>query len=339
MSQKLITNPILPGFNPDPSIVRVNDDFFIATSTFEWFPGVQIHHSRDLIHWRLTGHALTRTSQLNMTGNADSGGVWAPCLSYDRGIFYLVYTDVKNWKGAFKETHNYLVTAPDITGPWSEPIYLNSSGFDPSLFHDDDGRKWLVNMLWDFRAGKNPFAGIVLQEFSMDRKRLTGPVTKIFEGTGLGCTEGPHIYKKNGYYYLMTAEGGTSYAHAVTMARAKSIAGPYEADPANPVLTSHGPVRGCKRPDMHPWLSSGMASVTSFICAAARSRIRNGAFLDGKRRFRNAIGTRMAGCAWPPAGIPLQIRFRPRSCRPLFSKKSRRRRILIRMQSLLPFSL
>lgn len=138
------------------------DDYYIATSTFEWFPGVQIHHSRDLVHWRLIGQSLTRRSQLDMRGNPNSGGIWAPCLTYADGLFWLIYTDVKSFNGIFKDTHNYLVTAPDITGPWSEPIYLNASGFDPSLLHDTDGRKWLVNQIWDHRAGRNRFGGILL---------------------------------------------------------------------------------------------------------------------------------------------------------------------------------
>lgn len=236
----MIQNPVLPGFNPDPSILRVNEDYYIATSTFEWFPGVQIHHSKDLVNWRLLPHPLTRKSQLNMEGNLNSGGVWAPCLSYADGVFYLIFTDVKSRKGAFKDTHNYLCTATDIMGPWSDPIYLNSSGFDPSLFHDEDGSKWLVNMLWDHRKGKNKFAGIVIQEFSVEQQKLVGPVKNIFKGTDLKLTEGPHLYKHNGYYYLMTAEGGTQYEHAVTMARSESLFGPYEVDPTNPILTSSG---------------------------------------------------------------------------------------------------
>ena len=149
----MIGNPILPGFNPDPSICRVGDDYFVATSTFEWFPGVQIHHSRDLVNWRLVRRPLDRAAQLDLRGDPDSGGVWAPCLSYADGRFWLVYTDVKRFDGAFKDAHNYIVTAPAIEGPWSDPIYVNSSGFDPSLFHDDDGRKWFLNMLWDHRDG------------------------------------------------------------------------------------------------------------------------------------------------------------------------------------------
>lgn len=232
---KLIHNPILAGFNPDPSILRVGDDYYIATSTFEWFPGIQIHHSKDLIHWQLITRPLNRITQLNMVGVPNSGGIWAPCLSYSDGHYFLIYTITKSFNGVFQDGHNYLVTAPDIYGPWSEPVYLNSSGFDPSLFHDDDERKWLVNMAWDHRQ---IFRGILLQEYSPQEKKLVGPITNIFNGTVLGITEGPHLYKRNGCYYLITAEGGTELGHAVTVARSKILSGPYEIDPENPVLTS-----------------------------------------------------------------------------------------------------
>lgn len=233
-----IANPILRGFNPDPSILRVGEDYYIATSTFEWFPGVQFHHSRDLRNWRLLAHPLTRRSQLDMLGNPSSGGIWAPCLSYSDGTYYLIYTDVKSHLGPFKDTHNYLITASDIKGPWSEPVYLNSSGFDPSLFHDEDGRKWLLNMVWDHRKGRNRFGGILMQQYDERERKLVGPIRNIFEGTELGLTEGPHIYRKGGFYYLITAEGGTRWNHAVTVARSESLFGPYEVDPANPMLTS-----------------------------------------------------------------------------------------------------
>lgn len=238
MPREPIVNPILPGFNPDPSICRVGDDYYIATSTFEWYPGVQIHHSKDLQNWRLIARPLNRPSLLNMLGNPDSCGVWAPCLSFQDGLFYLCYSDVKRFDGNFKDTHNYLTTCESIDGDWSEPVYLNSSGFDPSLFHEDDGSKWFVNMVWDHRGGNTFFAGIVLQQYSAEQQQLVGESKFIFEGTDLDYTEGPHLYKRNGYYYLITAEGGTSYGHAVTMARARSIDGPYEADPDGPVVTS-----------------------------------------------------------------------------------------------------
>lgn len=235
---RMIRNPILPGFNPDPSIVRVGDDYYIATSTFEWYPGVQIHHSRDLVHWRLLARPLDRIELLDMRGNPDSGGIWAPCLTFADGLFWLVYTDVKRHEGSFKDMHNYVTTCATVDGHWSDPVYLNSSGFDASLFHDDDGRKWLVNMEWDYRPGRHPFNGILLQEYDHAARRLVGPVRNIFRGTELRVTEGPHVYRRNGYYYLLTAEGGTGYTHAVTMARSRRLEGPYEVDPIKHIVTS-----------------------------------------------------------------------------------------------------
>ena len=233
-----IKNPILKGFNPDPSICRVGDDYYIATSTFEWFPGVQIHHSKDMKNWKLVCRPLNRLSQLNMLGNPDSGGVWAPQLSWHQGKFWLIYSDMKVVRGAFKEGGNYLVTCDTIDGQWSEPIYLNGSGFDPSLFHDEDGKQWLVNMFWDYREKNHSFYGIVLQQYSNFRERLVGQPKIIFKGTGAGLTEAPHLYKIGDYYYLLTAEGGTSYSHMATLARSKDIEGPYEVHPENPLITS-----------------------------------------------------------------------------------------------------
>lgn len=242
-----IQNPILKGFNPDPSICRVGDDYYIATSTFEWYPGVQIFHSRDLSHWRLLTRPLRRASQLDMRGDPDSCGIWAPCLSHDGEQFHLIYTDVKRYGrtsvggaagASLRDFHNYLVTAKTIEGDWSDPVYLNSSGFDPSLFHDEDGRKWLVNMLWDHRPGQNRFAGIVAQEYAPREKTLIGERVNIFSGTPLGLTEAPHLYKRGGFYYLLTAEGGTAWGHAVTMARSRNLLGPYELHPDTPILSA-----------------------------------------------------------------------------------------------------
>ncbi|WCM29037.1 glycoside hydrolase family 43 protein [Sphingomonas sp. QA11] len=243
----MIRNPILRGFNPDPSIVRVGEDYYIATSTFEWFPGVQIHHSRDLATWTLVARPLVRASQLDMRGDPDSCGVWAPCLTHDGNRFHLIYTDVKRYgrtttggaSGAsLRDFHNYLVTSETIEGDWSDPVYLNSSGFDPSMFHDDDGRKYLTNMLWDHRPGRNRFAGIVLQEYCAAKQMLIGEPRLIFEGTPLGLTEAPHLYKRNGCYYLITAEGGTAWNHAVTMARSRDLTGPYELHPDIYILSA-----------------------------------------------------------------------------------------------------
>jgi xylan 1,4-beta-xylosidase len=232
-----IFNPILKGFNPDPSILRVGDDFYIATSTFEWFPGVQIHHSKDLVNWQLIAHPLTKASQLDLRGVPDSCGVWAPCLSYENGTFYLVYSNVKSFAGVWKDTPNYLVTTNDIRGEWSEPIFLGASGFDGSLFHDTNGKKYFLSMLVDHRQGLF-FGGIIIQEYCHITKKLVGIVNHITMGSDLGLTEGPHLYQNDGYYYLLLAEGGTEYGHAMTIARSKNIFGPYEMSPQNPLISS-----------------------------------------------------------------------------------------------------
>ena len=250
-----IHNPILPGFNPDPSICRAGDDYYIATSTFEWWPGVQLHHSRDLAHWQLIGHALTEPYHIDLIGSPNSGGVWAPCLTYAQGLFWLIYSNVRSWHGPYKDVHNYLVTAQSINGPWSEPVYLNSSGFDPSLFHDDDGRQWICNQRWHHRRGSTPFAGIVLQEYDHNHQQLVGPVYDIFDGV-IGAVEGPHIYRRNGWYYLMTAEGGTSYDHAVTLARSRKLTGPYEVHPNNPLLTAKDTGAKLQKSGHGSWVST-----------------------------------------------------------------------------------
>jgi len=190
-----VHNPVLPGFHADPSILRVGDWYYIANSTFEWFPGVEIHRSKDLASWERLPSPLTRKSLLNMEGAGASSGIWAPGLSWSDGLFWLIYTNIRSWdSGPWKDAPNYLVTAPSIEGPWSEPVFLNCSGFDPSLFHDDDGKKWLVNMEWDYRAtGSGQFSGILLQEYSPAEKRLIGPARKIFRGSDIGMVEGPHL--------------------------------------------------------------------------------------------------------------------------------------------------
>ena len=177
-----------------------------------------------------------------MAGNVYSGGIWAPCLSYSDGIFYLVYTDVKSWKVyPFKDAHNYVVTARDINGPWSEPVYMNSIGFDTSLFHDDDGRKYFLNMEWDYRRPDvETFSGIMVTEVDPVSLKFIGETKKIFNGTDRGLVEGPHIYKKNGWYYLLTAEGGTFYEHAATVARSRNIYGPYEVHPNKHLCSAMG---------------------------------------------------------------------------------------------------
>ncbi|GAA4702955.1 glycoside hydrolase family 43 protein [Phytohabitans rumicis] len=232
----MISNPVLPGFYPDPSILRVGVDYYLASSTFEWFPGVPIHHSTDLANWRLIGHALTDPSEVDLRGVPDSAGVWAPSLSHHDGLFWLIYSVVHTRTPAFKDVDNYLITAPDITGPWSKPVFLNATGFDPSLFHDEDGRRWLVQMRWDHRPAHPSFAGIILQEYDHDKRALVGPVRTILRQETL--IEGPNLYRRDGWYYLMLAEGGTGWNHGVLMTRSRSIEGPYEVDPRGSLLTT-----------------------------------------------------------------------------------------------------
>lgn len=243
MNEINVKNPVLRGFNPDPSFIYVNGVYYIATSTFEYLPGVNIHYSTDLVHWENVG-AFEDKKHLNLTGIPASGGVWAPCLRYheEEKLFYLLYTNFKSsYTPPFRDQDNYLVTAKSVMGPWSDPVYLNSSGYDPAIFFDTDGRSYITNMLWDFRAEPSKMsAGIILQEYDWKHRKLIGDWKVIFEGTEIGQTEGPNIYKKDGYYYLMTAEGGTSYGHTVTLARSKDIWGTYEVHPDNYVIRTEG---------------------------------------------------------------------------------------------------
>ncbi|GHJ49465.1 glycoside hydrolase 43 family protein [Catellatospora sp. TT07R-123] len=237
----MIRNPVLPGFHPDPSLLRVGEDYYLATSTFEWMPGVRLHHSRDLVHWRPLGGVLDSGRLLDLTGTPDSGGVWAPCLSYADGVFYLVYTNVASYAGGFWDVPNYVVTATSIEGPWSDPVPLHARGFDPSLFHDADGRSWLLSNDLDWRPGHHWSAGIIAQEFDRGTGKLLGEPVNIFGGTGANFTEGPHLYRRDGWYVLVTAEGGTSWGHQVTVARSRTLLGPYEVDPVTPLLTADDP--------------------------------------------------------------------------------------------------
>jgi len=234
-SPLVIRNPVLPGFHPDPSILRVGVDYYLATSTFEWFPGVPVYHSRDLTHWQPLGHALTDPAVLDLRGVPDSAGVWAPSLSHHDGQYWLVYTIVRATGTAFKDVENYVVTGPSPIGPWSPPVFLNASGFDPSMFHDEDGRHWLVNVRWDFRPDRPSFAGIVLQEYDADKQSLIGEPKVIARTDEL--IEGPNLYRRGDWYYLMLAEGGTGWNHGIRLARSRAVDGPYELDD-RPLLTT-----------------------------------------------------------------------------------------------------
>jgi len=230
-------NPLLPGAHPDPSIVRVGDDFWLATSTFEYFPGIALHHSRDLVHWRPAGSAIDRPEQLPMDGIRSSGGLYAPTLRFADGVFYLVCTLVREGSGG----GNFLLTATDPAGDWSDPVWLpDAPGFDPSLLFDDDGRAWLHGT-WE----RDPVAApgrteVWVQELDRESLRLVGERRTIWTGAMAGArwAEGPHLYRVDGRYHLVAAEGGTEGEHAVVAARAEKVTGPYEPCPRNPLLTT-----------------------------------------------------------------------------------------------------
>lgn len=247
----MIQNPILPGFHPDPCICRKGEDYYLAVSTFEWFPGIPVYHSRDLKNWELYTHVLTDDEQVDLKKLPSAKGIWAPCLTYCEAdeLFYVVYGVMNSMNARYFDVDNYLICASDIKGPWSEPVYLHSAGFDASLFHDDDGRKWLVSLEWETRDGYEKPGAICMVEYDAKKKEIKGYPRRIWNGgTDRGCLEAPHLMKRGGWYYIMCAEGGTGYNHCVTMGRAKNIWGPYEKDPKNPILTS-SPGEFCERYD------------------------------------------------------------------------------------------
>jgi len=236
-----LKNPILPGFHADPCICRKGDDYYIAVSSFEWFPAIPIYHSRDMKHWELYSHVLTDEKVCDLTRLPSAKGIWAPCLTWCEAedLFYVVYGVMNSMNARYFDINNYLITAKDLRGPWSDPVYLHSAGFDASLLHDTDGRKWVVSLDWETRPGYEKPGAICIAEYDPAAKAIRGYPKRIWRGgTDRGCLEAPHLTKRNGLYYLMCAEGGTGYYHCVTMARAKDPFGPYEGDPANPIVTS-----------------------------------------------------------------------------------------------------
>jgi len=221
----VIRNPIIPGFNPDPSIVRVGDDYYIATSSFSYFPGIPVYHSRDLVSWELSGYAFNRPSQLPLTPDRISGGLYAPTLRWHDGLFYVIVTNVTSG-------FTGIVTASDPAGEWSEAHFIPGL-FDPDIFWDDDGRCYIAYAA--FGGEKR----IRIRELDTEKWELVGEEHELWDGalTGAHSPEAPHIYKKDGWYYLMIAEGGTEHFHAVTIARSRELFGPYEGNRANPILT------------------------------------------------------------------------------------------------------
>ena len=249
-----VRNPILAGFHPDPCWCAARGRYYLATSTFQWMPGVSLYESDDLVQWRPIGGALTG---LDLRGIPDSAGVWAPDLTFDGERFWLVYTVARQIDGIFKDVSNYVVTARDIEGPWSAPAFINASGFDPGLYHED-GRHYVLNPQWDPRPlpGHHRFNGLILQEFALgagsapnggsacagasditpsatSRVTLLGEARRVLDNADAvnWLREGPHIMKHDGWYYIACAEGGTGRRHRIRMARSRALWGPYEVAP------------------------------------------------------------------------------------------------------------
>ena len=222
----LYQNPIIPGFYPDPSVCRVGEDYYLVTSSFEYFPGVPVFHSRDLLNWRQIGHCLTRASQLPLEKAPASRGIWAPTIRYHGGRFYMITTNVSMQP----EQKHFIVSTDDPSGEWSEPVLVRTDerGIDPSLTFDEDGTVY-------FQCATR--RGIVQSPISVETGELAFKPKPLWIGTGGKATEGPHLYNINGTYYLMLAEGGTEYGHMETIARSDSPWGPYEGCPHNPILS------------------------------------------------------------------------------------------------------
>lgn len=298
------TNPIIPGFHPDPSICRVGQDYFLVTSSFEYFPGVPLFHSRDLVHWRQIGHVLTRPSQLSFPHWRPSGGIFAPTIRYHAGIFYMMTTNMAGGG-------NFYVHTRDPFGAWSEPVWVDQSGIDPSLFIDDDGRAYLTsNWIGRFPPPAeidpaNPVWGIQQSEIDIATgKRLTEP-QRIWPGTGGRFPEAPHLYKIKGRYYLLIAEGGTELAHMVTIARSATPWGPWESCPHNPILT-HRSVQSPFQATGHADLIEAHDSSWWLVCLGIRPQGMPACAHLGRETFLAPVCWDEAG--WPVVGQQGQIR-------------------------------
>ena len=245
-SQDTFVNPIINGGYPDPSIIRVDDDFYIVNSSFEYFPALPIHHSKDLVNWELIGYGIDRPSQaldkVNLYDVQQQGGIHAPSIRYHDGLFYIVVTNVYSPEDKTKPTEmvNFILTAKNPAGPWSEPHVIEGApGIDPDIFFDDNGKVWFIGTHHPGNPNQNGIGEIWIQELNLENWELFGPRHSIWTGACGGCcVEGPHIYKQYDRYYLMVAEGGTSYNHAVMIASSDNIEGPYDSNPKNPILTS-----------------------------------------------------------------------------------------------------
>ncbi|HWT74513.1 MAG TPA: glycoside hydrolase family 43 protein [Mobilitalea sp.] len=223
------TNPIIPGFHSDPSICRAEDDYYLVTSSFEFFPCIPLFHSKNLVDWKLIGYCITRSDYLPlMHGSPNASGIYAPTIRYHNGRFYVICTNVTTSDTTDTRYGNFIVSCTDPNGEWTQPVWLKCDGIDPSLFFDEDDKVYF--------CGTNE--GIYFCQINPETGKILSEKKYIWQGTGGCCPEGPHIYRRGGWYYLMIAEGGTEYGHMETIARSQRIEGPYEAYQNNPVLSN-----------------------------------------------------------------------------------------------------
>ncbi len=233
----MIENPVLTGFNPDPVMCYINDNFYIANSTFEYYPGISLSKSSDLANWEVVSYPLKHQKHMNLVGLKASRGIWAPCLSHYEGVSYLCYTEVREFVGE-NNCKNYITFTDDIDGDnWSEPVFVNSQGFDPSLFHDSDGKKYFISMEFGYQKEYNftKYIGVFVTELDPKTLKPISSPRRIFNGEYI---EGIHLYKKDNYYYLVGANGGTSYGHGALIGRAKNIYDEYEFMPEEYLVTT-----------------------------------------------------------------------------------------------------
>lgn len=276
-------NPVIPGFHPDPSVCRVDSDYYLVTSSFEFAPGVPLFHSRDLVNWEQIGHCLTRPEQLPLEKSGSWCGIYAPTIRHHDGTFFMITTNVAGGG-------NFIVHTNDIRGEWSDPVWLKQEGIDPSLFWDEDGTCYMVS---------NPNDGIWLCEIDPFTGEQKTESKLIWEGMGGRYPEAPHIYKKDGWYYLMIAEGGTEYGHSETIARSRRIDGPYLGNPSNPILTHY-----CQAAENSPIQGTGHADIVQahdgtwwMVCLAFRPVSGNNHVM-GRETF-------LAPVTWPSGGWPV----------------------------------
>lgn len=218
-------NPIVRGFNPDPSICRVGDDYYLVTSSFEYTPGIPIYHSKDLVNWEQVGNCVTRKEQVDMTHAKDSGGIWAPTLRYHKGTFYVTAT--------VDGIGNFIMETDDIQKEWSDPVWVDMGGIDPSIYFEGDTAYYCTN--YSLHPGVEE---ITAAPIDVHTGKLLGEIKTLWTGTGGGYLEAPHIYKVGDWYYLFAAEGGTNFNHMETVARSHSLWGPYDDCPIRPVLSN-----------------------------------------------------------------------------------------------------